>query len=210
MVEEDTDYPRVNLAPEEAPGLSRADSPGGAEFDPRGDAGTSNADTDEGGVRSPRGEEGPSPVGGGGGGEAEGGLGGGGVDDGYDSNTREYADDLDYDVDYGDDGVDVDVDADDLGYEDDVSPKAKAGGRGGEGGGGVDDEAEGEVGGGGALGIFSYLWMLVALALFAYLIMKVQDQAATIKVLQQRVQSLETRLGLQPMMPMEMQNQQKR
>ena len=204
MVEEDTDHPRVNLAPEEAPELSRADSPGGAEFDPRGDAGTSNADTDEGGVRSPPGGAGPSPVGGnggGGGGEAEGGV--GGVDDGYDSNTREYADDLDYDDDYVDDGVDVDVDADDLDYEDDVSPKA--GGRGGEGG---VDEAEGEVGGGGALGIFSYLWMLVALALFAYLIMKVQDQAATIKVLQQRVQSLETRLGLQPMMPMEMQNQQ--
>ena len=46
--------------------------------------------------------------------------------------------------------------------------------------------------------------MFVALALFAYLIMVVQDQAGTIKVLQNRMKVLESRLGLQPMpMPTE-------
>ena len=36
----------------------------------------------------------------------------------------------------------------------------------------------------------------MALALFAYLIMVVQEQAATIKMLQQRVNSLEVRFGI--------------
>lgn len=118
---------------------------------------------------------------------------GGEGDDGYDSNEREYADDIDYTDDLGD------GDADRMDYEqDDLKTRP--------GSGGTDNGAEEEEGGGGgALGVMSYLWMLIALGLFAYLIMKVQDQAATIKVLQRRVASLETRLGLQPMMPMEMQ-----
>jgi hypothetical protein len=57
--------------------------------------------------------------------------------------------------------------------------------------------------GGGFLGLMSYLWMLVALALFAYLIHKVQQQASVIKALQQRAASMEARLGLAPMKPSE-------
>jgi len=64
------------------------------------------------------------------------------------------------------------------------------------------DEEEDEPGGG-FLGLMSYLWMLVALALFAYLIHKVQQQASVIKALQQRAASMEARLGLAPMKPSE-------
>ena len=52
------------------------------------------------------------------------------------------------------------------------------------------DEEEDEPGGG-FLGLMSYLWMLVALALFAYLIHKVQQQASVIKALQRRAASME-------------------
>ena len=62
------------------------------------------------------------------------------------------------------------------------------------------DEEEDEPGGG-FLGLMSYLWMLVALALFAYLIHKVQQQASVIKALQRRAASMEARLGLAPMKP---------
>ena len=62
------------------------------------------------------------------------------------------------------------------------------------------DEEEDEPGGG-FLGLVSYLWMLVALALFAYLIWKVQEQAAVIDKLKRRVASMETRFGLGPMKP---------
>jgi hypothetical protein len=166
--------------------VSRADSPAGPAFDERS---RDDEEEEEGSGDGSPGGGGRGGRGRGGGGEREAGVG----EDGYDSNAREYADDLDYNDDDYDDVVD-DVDVD---YEDDGKAQAQAG-----------DEVEEEVDGGGALlGIISYVWMLVALALFAYLIMKVQDQAGTIKVLQRRVASLETRLGLQPMMPMEMQNQ---
>ena len=62
------------------------------------------------------------------------------------------------------------------------------------------DEEEDEPGGA-FLGLMSYLWMLVALALFAYLIHKVQQQASVIKALQRRAASMEARLGLAPMKP---------
>ena len=48
------------------------------------------------------------------------------------------------------------------------------------------------------LGLLSYLWMFIALALFAYLITTVQNQAGVLKVLKRRVATMESRLGLQP------------
>mmetsp|Transcript_32989 Transcript_32989/g.83224 ORF Transcript_32989/g.83224 Transcript_32989/m.83224 type:complete len:185 (-) Transcript_32989:611-1165(-) len=179
----------LNFAPEEAPGTSRADSlesdapgPSGDDESPS-DASRAAFDTDVEAEDDDRGRN------------------------GYDSNAREFDDEFnregarEYDDDL--DGVECEDDAgygggDGVGYEDDT--KAQAG----------EPEVDGETAledsevGGGALGIIGYLWMFLALGLFAYLIMTVQDQAGTIKVLQRRVASLETRLGLQPMMPMEM------
>ena len=66
-----------------------------------------------------------------------------------------------------------------------------------------DREPDEEEPGGGILGLISYLWMLVALALFAYLIHRVQQQASLIKALQSRAASMEARLGLAPMNPNE-------
>ena len=63
-------------------------------------------------------------------------------------------------------------------------------------GAGHEDE---DGGGGSVLGLLSYLWMFIALALFAYLITTVQNQAGIIKVLKRRVATMESRLGLQPL-----------
>ena len=55
-------------------------------------------------------------------------------------------------------------------------------------------------GGAGVLGCVSYLWMLVAMGIFAYLIVTVQSQADVIKPMQRKVATMEQRLGLSPMM----------
>ena len=105
-----------------------------------------------------------------------------------DPDDRRY--DSTHEVEYDDDAnldeVDVNAGYDDDGYskEEDEVP---------------DDEDEEP--GGGILGFVSYLWMLLALGLFAYLIHKVQAQAGVIKTLNQRAASLEARLGLAPMKP---------
>ena len=90
----------------------------------------------------------------------------------------EYDDDIDRD----------DVDEADFDDEyDDVDPDD------------VDKEMDEDDGGGGSvLGLLSYLWMFIALALFAYLITTVQNQAGVLKVLKRRVATMESRLGLQP------------
>lgn len=62
-----------------------------------------------------------------------------------------------------------------------------------------DDKVDEDGGGGSVLGLLSYLWMFIALVLFAYLITTVQNQAGIIKVLKRRVATMESRLGLQPL-----------
>ena len=102
----------------------------------------------------------------------------------YDSNAE---------VEYGDPD-DRDDDLDEPEFDEDGYPKEDA----------IrddDSERDDDRGGGGVLGLLSYAWMLVALALFAYLIWKVQEQAAVIDKLKRRVASMETRFGLGPMKP---------
>ena len=100
----------------------------------------------------------------------------------YDSNVEAELDEYD----------DVDRDIDEADFEDDEAYRER------------DDFAEetrdDDEGGSAVFGLLSYLWMLVALALFAYLIHRVQAQASTIKTLQKRVAGMESRLGLQPVM----------
>ena len=64
----------------------------------------------------------------------------------------------------------------------------------------TDTDSEAAGGGAGVLGCVSYLWMLVAMGIFAYLIVTVQSQADVIKTMQRKVATMEQRLGLSPMM----------
>ena len=101
---------------------------------------------------------------------------------------REYASGAEGE--YGDDDIDRDDDVDEADIDDeydDVDPDD------------VDKEMDEDDGGGGSvLVLLSYLWMFIALALFAYLITTVQNQAGVLKVLKRRVATMESRLGLQP------------
>ena len=111
---------------------------------------------------------------------------------GADQDDRNYdsGHEVEYDdVDGNEDDVDVNAGYDDDGYSKETDTSVP------------DDDEEEEPVGGGVLGFMSYLWMLLALALFAYLIHKVQVQAFVIKTLARRAAALEQRLGLAPMKP---------